>query len=146
MYSLSFLLWFLFKLNRSEHFVFGVLYNLSLKKLWNSARVDDQFIFGLWEVTVSLTTYVLSFIDRNGIEKLRGLLHGRELVVLLSNTDKPSSSSSLSSSSSSSSSSLLNATIRSKALSYEVRKIYYFSFLIVLVTTFFLVEYHIWNG
>ena len=82
---------------------------------------------------MSLTTYVLSFIDRNGIEKLRVLLYGRKFVVLLSDTDKPSSSSS----SSSSPPSLLNATIRSKALSHEVRVMYYFSFLIALVTIFF---------
>ena len=83
---------------------------------------------------MSLTTYVLSFINRNGIEKLRVLLYGHKFVVLLSDTDKPSSSSS---SSSSSSPSLLNATIRSKALSHEIRMIYYFSFLIALVTIFF---------
>ena len=82
---------------------------------------------------MSLTTYVLSFINRNGIEKLRVLLYGHKFVVLLSDTDKPSSSSS----SSSSSPSLLNATIRSKALSHEIRMIYYFSFLIALVTIFF---------
>ena len=81
---------------------------------------------------MSLTTYVLSFINRNGIEKLRVLLYGHKFVVLLSDTDKPSSSSS-----SSSSPSLLNATIRSKALSHEIRMIYYFSFLIALVTIFF---------
>ena len=79
---------------------------------------------------MSLTTYVLSFINRNGIEKLRVLLYGHKFVVLLSDTDKPSSSSS-------SSPSLLNATIRSKALSHEIRMIYYFSFLIALVTIFF---------